>query len=300
MKRRRSKLTDPENFYNHRICLGIYADQYGVKEAMAAFQCSRETARYWKKKLNNDFWMNYNCGGTRTSKFSLEQMLQIEAEILEFFQINPRGSYLEVKEYLKESLDIDISTTYICDISTKRLGLSYKKSEYRNILKYSEENMDYYPVYLLWVYDIDWIRIHFVDECHYDERKLKTPMIHFPKGKKSLKVLQPGNMRARVNCFLMTNLRDEVTPVYISLHEQTNNQFSFGEFILEAIENGVFLPGDYLIMDNVRLHFGKKAWQILGPIDECGINVRRLPTYSPELNACELVFSDSKAWLMQH
>ena len=52
------------------------------------------------------------------------------------------------------------------------------------------------------------------------------------------------------------------------------------------------MPGMYLIMDNAAVHNDNPDTEAaFDRLAQHGVKVRRLPTYSPELNPCELVFA---------
>jgi transposase len=73
---------------------------------------------------------------------------------------------------------------------------------------------------------------------------------------------------------------------------QTNTQVDFIEFIISCVEDKHLVEGDILILDNAPIHTGVLVDQILSPIlQKAGIEIRFLPTYSPELNPCELVWA---------
>lgn len=67
------------------------------------------------------------------------------------------------------------------------------------------------------------------------------------------------------------------------------------------INNGNFQPGDYLVMDNAKIHNAALIQPVLRVL--CAlrrINLVFLPTYSPELNPIELVFAQAKRYLRTH
>jgi transposase len=90
-------------------------------------------------------------------------------------------------------------------------------------------------------------------------------------------------------------------PIFIDIREESNDQWDFLIFIIEAIKGGFLKAGDYLIMDNAKIHGANESWDILKAIlDAAEITLLFLPTYSPELNPCELVFSFLKSDLRLH
>ena len=61
---------------------------------------------------------------------------------------------------------------------------------------------------------------------------------------------------------------------------------------------GALVPGDYLICDNASVHWAQATMDALDDLlSTAKIKMRFLPTYSPELNPCELVFGDLKKHL---
>jgi len=53
-------------------------------------------------------------------------------------------------------------------------------------------------------------------------------------------------------------------------------------------------PSDIVIMDNLGAH---KRASTIALIEQCGASVKFLPTYSPDLNPIEMMWSKLKAWL---
>ena len=52
-----------------------------------------------------------------------------------------------------------------------------------------------------------------------------------------------------------------------------------------------FVKGDYLLIDNAPVHLGEEIQtELMQILSEAEVTLCRLPTYSPELNPCELVF----------
>ena len=71
----------------------------------------------------------------------------------------------------------------------------------------------------------------------------------------------------------------------------SNDQFDFLQVIVWLLEQGALTAGDYLIMDNARVHHGGEAAPIVKRLlAAAGVQLIYLPAYSPELNPCELVF----------
>jgi hypothetical protein len=72
--------------------------------------------------------------------------------------------------------------------------------------------------------------------------------------------------------------------------EAANSAVDFANFVDDLLTLGHLVAGDVLIMDNAAIHVA--ALPHLNPIlADAGVTLRLLPTYSPELNPCELIFA---------
>lgn len=73
--------------------------------------------------------------------------------------------------------------------------------------------------------------------------------------------------------------------------ENSNTASDFAQLITALIADGTLHAGHILVMDNAKVHNDNQNTQdAFDLLTANGIVVRRLPTYSPELNPCELVF----------
>ena len=95
---------------------------------------------------------------------------------------------------------------------------------------------------------------------------------------------------------------DEETPVVISTpRNESNTQYDFLDFILYLITNNYLVAGDKLVLDNASVHGGKETEPLLTSLLQLAqIELVYLPTYSPELNPCEFVFSQTKRHLREN
>ena len=95
----------------------------------------------------------------------------------------------------------------------------------------------------------------------------------------------------RYTLSILTTVDDPVEPVYCSLQEDANTQFTFLDFVCSALERGKLHHGDFLIMDNAAIHAGSDILRmLLVLLAMAGVQLIFLPKYSPELNPCECVF----------
>ena len=87
-------------------------------------------------------------------------------------------------------------------------------------------------------------------------------------------------------------------PIVFDMREESNSACDFLNVVKHWIQKGHLTQGDYLIVDNASVHVSDEISEELDNILEAaGVNMRLLPTYSPELNPCELVFSVMKSHL---
>jgi len=70
--------------------------------------------------------------------------------------------------------------------------------------------------------------------------------------------------------------------------------------IRSFLQQGAFEPGDVLVLDNAPIHTAKACLPvILRIMTEAGVSIQFLPSYSPELNPCELVFARMKRFMQE-
>jgi len=81
----------------------------------------------------------------------------------------------------------------------------------------------------------------------------------------------------------------------------TNTAVDFLSFLVDLVQAGHLVASDVLVCDNASIHF---AVEIQAPLElllaATGIRLLFMPTYSPELNPCELVFAQIKNHLRSH
>jgi len=64
------------------------------------------------------------------------------------------------------------------------------------------------------------------------------------------------------------------------------------------MRQGVLERGDFLVMDNASVHTGTTlGFRLVDLFRQYGVTIVALPTYSPELNPCELVFARMKHFI---
>jgi transposase len=89
-----------------------------------------------------------------------------------------------------------------------------------------------------------------------------------------------------------------VAGFYVNIRHDSNTQLNFLDCLKDFVAQGGLLRGDILIVDNATVHMASAHFnEILAYLNSEGIDLQSLPTYSPELNPCELVFARIKAYI---
>jgi transposase len=89
---------------------------------------------------------------------------------------------------------------------------------------------------------------------------------------------------------------NEEYPIFYEIREGSNDQTDFLSFIIHSIESNFWVEGDILVMDNASIHTGENIVEIVDLILKAyGVRIVLLPTFSPEFNPCELIFSYIKS-----
>ena len=91
---------------------------------------------------------------------------------------------------------------------------------------------------------------------------------------------------------LMVGLYGQLNPVFLEYRmDGMNTSLDFCKFVIKAVNEDFLVPGDVLVCDNAKVHKSPfmtlelNAW-----LAARSITIVYLPTYSPELNPCEMVF----------
>ena len=81
----------------------------------------------------------------------------------------------------------------------------------------------------------------------------------------------------------------------------TNTSYDFLFFIAELVAARHLTAGDVLICDNASIHFAAEIRvALLSVLAAAGVRLLFMPTYSPELNPCELLFAQLKGHVRAH
>ena len=101
---------------------------------------------------------------------------------------------------------------------------------------------------------------------------------------------------------VLTNLGPFVgPPLRVTIKEGTNTTCDFLRFIIFCLRYGHLLPGDYLVIDNAKIHSGNIAVSVLLVLcSAVGVFVHFMPVYSPEFSPAELVHAFCKQTIIDN
>jgi len=121
------------------------------------------------------------------------------------------------------------------------------------------------------------------------------------KGKRAyaIKVLNgPAQENKSINIGVMTSLRLPHGFTVLGAHTHAQDSLDFIESMVRAVEEGIVTQQSVVVMDNAPIHMSQEALVFVHDLfRSVGARLVLLPTYSPELNPCELVFGMIKGYL---
>ncbi|KAM9963465.1 hypothetical protein ACTFIW_006695 [Dictyostelium discoideum] len=139
---------------------------------------------------------------------------------------------------------------------------------------------------LILIYNTDWSKLYFLDECSFSSRELTRKKAVGPIGK-PVYVHNEASISETYNGFFMINM----SGCKYKIRDETNTTEDFVKYLKEVLESGFIVTGSILVMDNAPIHGGVKALQIIEQmLDQYSVKLVFLPTYCPERNPIERFF----------
>ena len=166
----------------------------------------------------------------------------------------------------------------------KKWRWSFKRPSFEQLHKYTRDNVLYYAVYQQQVKAIPWRHLKFADESHFSSRGSLLESSH-PRFETKQDIIA-DKIRSG---FQMMHLSTKPTQwrFWLRRTQPTNCRFWVASQRLK--------PGDYFIVDNAQVHVAEEILEeLVQELGSAGVQMKMLPTYSPELNPCEQVFARMK------
>jgi hypothetical protein len=235
---------------------------------------------------------------TSHQKFPLQILELLKFQLYLLMLKDPSRTLASYVFNLKKS-GFDVNPAFISRIFTS-WRWSFKKPERRHILKYTSQNIKNYVNFSVWISNIAWQQLKFVDEVSFVSRNLRKKQVLGPVNQKVI-LVDHTDLSESYTATALINLAIPSNPLFISVRKDTNSQADFLLFIIAAIESENLVAGDFLVLDNASVHGAYDTWNTLKQIlDAAQVNIVFLPMYSPELNPIELVFAQVKHYLRHH
>ncbi|XP_031570103.1 uncharacterized protein LOC116304502 [Actinia tenebrosa] len=175
--------------------------------------------------------------------------------------------------------------------------MSWKRTSNRPTNKFSQENIDYCQDFLTYLSTVDPYRIKCFDEAGFKLPDVANP--HYGHSNVGVPCIEIERYIDSPNVTLML-LAGMEGVLYANTTEGATTTLDFLDFFGEAsnsfLENGepVLRYGDHILLDNHATHHNAGGYALGHRMDQHGIKIVYLPTYSPEFNPVELAFNKMK------
>jgi len=281
--------------------LALNSLQFGYSQAARLGGTTASHARYWTLKFLDPTYRSKPLGGVTYTKptFTDAELPLVFKEVYYFLKEKPTARLDDIAKHLTDMFGRKCSR-HVASKVLRKMGWSWKVPAVFQLLKYTFKNLLKYAHYITEITKIPWEKLKFADEAHFVYKDLTTrgKVLSLQGERVWLKRKTKFDMRATLT--ILTSFGSNC-PIVFDVSEDTNNQWSFTDFILDCCLNNELIAGDYLLVDNAPVHTGSDtAWLISEILDYFGVTLVYLPAYSPELNPCELVFSLVKSFIRNH
>jgi hypothetical protein len=168
--------------------------------------------------------------------------------------------------------------------------------------KYRPKNIKTYQDYLRYVSDIPIHKIKFGDEKSVKGHELWSKKARPDPftGQSPPGTVVPSDFRNTYTVIGFCCVDPTVKPMHFTIGQENNASADFMANIINAAGCGWLKRGDFLVVDNARVHSGGDAdnlqdilWYAKSPLDGLPLNIFVIPfpTRSPELNPIELLWN---------
>lgn len=287
----------PDNYGERSLSRGVWhlTSQLVQLKLLDLFGFKVGVAKYWKKKVKDPSFHSGAWGGFRGLKFGAVIDFALQKLIWLHVQLYPKWSCVHHTQALIH-LGFNVTKDWVERVF-RSWGWTWKKPTHIQIQKYTAENMIYYGQWLKGIADKPWLHLKFADEAHFVSRDLYRNRVVGPRGDKVF-VVQEAQLSLSFSLTLLFDLSRPHNPFHVNIRYQSNTEWDFLLFVVDAIRHRRLVAGDLFIVDNASIHWGGQTWELLhNLLTAFGVSLIFLPKYSPELNPCELVFGYLKKFI---
>jgi transposase len=105
----------------------------------------------------------------------------------------------------------------------------------------------------------------------------------------------PAPDNTTFNMGVMTDLSSQRGFHILNVEAHAQNAFNFVDAMISAVERGIVRTGSVVVFDNARIHSAEGLFDFVAELfRSVGALIIFLPSYSPELQPCELLFAAVK------
>jgi transposase len=294
-----SRFKDRENIHS-QFLLGFRAITHGLEFTADMMIATIGQTRYWREKLVNPDFHPKTCGG---AYHCLDEYIAFLMEFLVYFftQKVPQLTAWEMMIILRDGagfqIDDDAGRRHVNRI-WERWGYTSKKATFRNINKYTEENSEYYVMYRALILTFHWQDILFYDETSFNEREMFRRRARSLRGERAYAVKETFGLAADNSTFnmgVMTDLSSRRGFHILNVEAHAQDSFNFVDAMICAVERRIVRNGSVVVFDNSRIHSAEHMFDFVAELfRSVGALIIFLPSYSPELQPCELLFGSVK------
>ncbi|KAG2374225.1 hypothetical protein C9374_014060 [Naegleria lovaniensis] len=204
-------------------------------------------------------------------------------------------NYAEVRQIVKDYLDVSISISQLSKITTKYLFRTYKKCEKVSVYRKSPRVQSQRTVYRRTIRTYKTRIMFFIDESHFCYDHLIRTRAHIKIGN----TCQNSAHRVSGKRFsLLACINERGGLVYWELVDTTNKAIDADRFNIFLTTLSKLIPKDcILVLDNASIHKEKEVHRIM---NGQGISVFWQSPYSPDFNPIELLFGWMKTQLKNY
>ena len=239
-------------------------------------------------------------GGTKWSKLTGEDL-----ELIELLKIErPSVSLAEIISCLEEMDGVEVSMATVSRALKRRLPSGpYTRKKITKIARerFTQANIFYTQLFINYLTTKDPRRIKFFDEAGVKLPDVGTRFYgHCSAGTRCVEVVKKAES-PNTTLNMLVSLDG---PEYYNLIDGGTNTLQFLQFFEEAgncvnLQTGrpCLQVGDIIVMDNLSAHHYEGGEILEVWLEEMGIELIYLPTYSPDLNPIEFCFNKVKTLL---
>ena len=214
----------------------------------------------------------------------------------------PSIPYLQIYDAINEYCEIPAGTSVSAIGRAVRTKMPEGKYTWKRMThfrheKFTADNVDYCQDFLTYVSALDPYKLKYFDEAGFalpgvEKANYGHSLVNIDCIKVGRHVNRPNvtlNMMIGVEGLLYANTENGASDTlkFLNFFGEASNSFGpNGRPVLEY--------GDYLFLDNCSAHHYEGGYALAEWLENLGVEVIYLPTYSPELNPIELAFNKLK------